>query len=229
MGATTTTRGNRAARHQSVGIPRLCSRQVVSGSPGEPVGDDRVSDGDSARRVGLVADDRHGAREALDLIESRVDQRPSCPKCRDTEVVRNGQAGGLPRYKCRGWGGDLQRPDGRAAGALASARQVVAAGPGAWAGPERAQGCAPHRRAPIDVVSLAASLPGVAPRGRGAGAERGGRHRRDIRAAPLQWAARSGGVCGSAARRRPDCSADVQPAAAACGVCIRRRARLRQL
>lgn len=60
----------------------------------------------AAQRDALVASLTTGmARcEALDLIESRVNQMPSCPKCRDTKVVRNGQADGLQRYKCRGCG-----------------------------------------------------------------------------------------------------------------------------
>ena len=42
--------------------------------------------------------------EALDLVEGRVGQTPTCPKCRAQKVVRNGQADGLQRYKCRGCG-----------------------------------------------------------------------------------------------------------------------------
>ena len=42
--------------------------------------------------------------EALDLVQARVGPNPSCPKCLAEEVVRNGQADGLQRYKCRGCG-----------------------------------------------------------------------------------------------------------------------------
>ena len=42
--------------------------------------------------------------EALELVQGRLGQAPSCPKCRGAKVVRNGQADGLPRYKCRGCG-----------------------------------------------------------------------------------------------------------------------------
>ena len=40
--------------------------------------------------------------EALGLVQGRVGQTPSCPKCKGARVVRNGQADGLQRYKCRG-------------------------------------------------------------------------------------------------------------------------------
>ena len=39
---------------------------------------------------------------ALDLVQGRVGLTPSCPKCQGGRVVRNGQADGLQRYKCRG-------------------------------------------------------------------------------------------------------------------------------
>ena len=55
---------------------------------------------------------------ALDLMACRVDQMPSCLKCRDTKVVRNGQAGGLPRHNCRGCGGTLIAPTGTPLGRL---------------------------------------------------------------------------------------------------------------
>lgn len=42
--------------------------------------------------------------EALELVQSRLAQSPSCPKCRGAKVVRNGQADGLQRYKCRDCG-----------------------------------------------------------------------------------------------------------------------------
>ena len=35
--------------------------------------------------------------EALDLVQGRVGQTPSCPKCKGARVVRNGQADGLQR------------------------------------------------------------------------------------------------------------------------------------
>ena len=42
--------------------------------------------------------------EALDLVQGRLGQTPSCPKCQSAKVVRNGQADSLQRYKCRGCG-----------------------------------------------------------------------------------------------------------------------------
>ena len=42
--------------------------------------------------------------EALDLVQARLGPKPSCPKCHAEKVVRNGQADGLQRYKCRGCG-----------------------------------------------------------------------------------------------------------------------------
>ena len=36
------------------------------------------------------------------IIEGRLAKRPGCPKCQAQHVVRNGQADGLQRYKCRG-------------------------------------------------------------------------------------------------------------------------------
>ena len=35
-------------------------------------------------------------------MQQRLADRPGCPKCGATRVVRNGQADGLQRYKCRG-------------------------------------------------------------------------------------------------------------------------------
>lgn len=43
-------------------------------------------------------------REALELVQARVGHSPACPKCQAQRVVRNGQADGLQRYKCRGCG-----------------------------------------------------------------------------------------------------------------------------
>ena len=35
------------------------------------------------------------------LVESRLAQFPACPHCVGTRIVRNGNASGLQRYKCR--------------------------------------------------------------------------------------------------------------------------------
>ena len=35
------------------------------------------------------------------LVESRLAQLPACPHCAGTRIVRNGNASGLQRYKCR--------------------------------------------------------------------------------------------------------------------------------
>jgi len=50
----------------------------------------------------LTSDWAHS--EALELVQGRIGQALSCPKCKGTKVVRNGQADGLQRYKCRGCG-----------------------------------------------------------------------------------------------------------------------------
>lgn len=42
--------------------------------------------------------------EVVQVIEARVSEHPQCPHCQATRVVRNGQADGLQRYKCRGCG-----------------------------------------------------------------------------------------------------------------------------
>jgi len=44
-----------------------------------------------------------GADEAQvrSLVESRLDVHPACPHCAATHIVRNGNASGLQRYKCR--------------------------------------------------------------------------------------------------------------------------------
>lgn len=42
--------------------------------------------------------------EALELVQGRLGPKPSCPKCQAQKVVRNGQADGVQRYKCRGCG-----------------------------------------------------------------------------------------------------------------------------
>jgi len=61
----------------------------------------------SAQREQVLA--HLGTGLALDrataIVEDRFVQRPGCPKCNAQHVVRNGQAGGLQRYKCRGCGG----------------------------------------------------------------------------------------------------------------------------
>ena len=40
--------------------------------------------------------------QARVIVEGRLGQQPGCPKCLAKHVVRNGQADGLQRYKCRG-------------------------------------------------------------------------------------------------------------------------------
>ena len=42
--------------------------------------------------------------EATAIVQGRIAQQPCCPKCQAQHVVRNGQAGGLQRYKYRGCG-----------------------------------------------------------------------------------------------------------------------------
>jgi len=42
--------------------------------------------------------------EVVQSIESRVGEQPQCPHCQCQRVVRNGQADGLQRYKCRNCG-----------------------------------------------------------------------------------------------------------------------------
>jgi transposase-like protein len=42
--------------------------------------------------------------EATSIVQGRMLRHPGCPKCQAHHVVRNGQAGGLQRYKCRGCG-----------------------------------------------------------------------------------------------------------------------------
>lgn len=42
-----------------------------------------------------------GARAVTEMVEGRVEARPSCPTCTSGQVVRNGHANGLQRYKCR--------------------------------------------------------------------------------------------------------------------------------
>jgi transposase-like protein len=44
-----------------------------------------------------VADE---AEQAAAVVQRRMGERPACPKCGATQVVRNGQANGLQRYKC---------------------------------------------------------------------------------------------------------------------------------
>jgi transposase-like protein len=41
---------------------------------------------------------------ATAIVEDRLAQHLGCPKCKAQHVVRNGQADGLQRYKCRGCG-----------------------------------------------------------------------------------------------------------------------------
>lgn len=51
---------------------------------------------------------RLGSGMALDqttaLIQAHLSQHLGCPRCQGERVVRNGQANGLQRYKCRGCG-----------------------------------------------------------------------------------------------------------------------------
>jgi transposase-like protein len=42
--------------------------------------------------------------EASALVEKRSAVRPACPKCRGEQVVKNGRANGLQRFKCRACG-----------------------------------------------------------------------------------------------------------------------------
>ena len=42
-------------------------------------------------------------------VQGRLGQAPSCPKCKGTKVVRNGQAESLQRHKCRGCGVTVSR------------------------------------------------------------------------------------------------------------------------
>ena len=48
--------------------------------------------------VGLALD------QATAIVQGRMVPHPGCPKCQGSRVVRNGQADGLQRYKCRGCG-----------------------------------------------------------------------------------------------------------------------------
>ena len=42
--------------------------------------------------------------QASAIVQGRMAEQPGCPKCRAEHVVRNGQADGPQRYKCRGCG-----------------------------------------------------------------------------------------------------------------------------
>ena len=49
--------------------------------------------------------ERHGARaQIVALIEEAREAAPECSHCRASRIVRNGQANGLQRYKCRACG-----------------------------------------------------------------------------------------------------------------------------
>lgn len=52
-------------------------------------------------RVLAVLQGSQAASEAAAVVQARLSQRPGCPHCRAPQVVRNGQASGLQRYKCR--------------------------------------------------------------------------------------------------------------------------------
>ena len=58
------------------------------------------------------------------VIQGKRARHPGCPKCGGQHTVRNGQAGGLQRCKCRGCGATFNALTGTP-GASASARQVV--------------------------------------------------------------------------------------------------------
>lgn len=59
-----------------------------------------------AQREQLMAHLRTGLAhdEATAIVQGRMGQHPVCPKCQAQRVVRNGQADGLQRYKCRSCG-----------------------------------------------------------------------------------------------------------------------------
>ena len=42
--------------------------------------------------------------QATAIVQGRMERHPGCPKCQAGRVVRNGQADGLQRYKCRSCG-----------------------------------------------------------------------------------------------------------------------------
>lgn len=42
--------------------------------------------------------------QATAVVQARLSQSPGCPKCQAVRLVRNGQADGLQRYKCRNCG-----------------------------------------------------------------------------------------------------------------------------
>ena len=58
----------------------------------------------SVQRAVLLAHLQVGEQRdrAAAVVQQRLPDRPVCPKCGATRVVRNGQADGLQRYKCRG-------------------------------------------------------------------------------------------------------------------------------
>lgn len=58
------------------------------------------------QRQGLIArlQARGAADESISIIETTGRQPGRCPHCQDSRVVRNGQADGLQRYKCRACG-----------------------------------------------------------------------------------------------------------------------------
>ncbi len=69
------------------------------------------------------------AAEMTQVIDSQGSEVSQCPHCRSERLVRNGQADGLQRYKCRGCGKTLnaRHPDG----AAAPQGQVAGSVPGA--------------------------------------------------------------------------------------------------
>ena len=119
---------NKLVAVNSMQKQRLCSRYLVTGSLGEPGEPETAGTARGFRplepsmraqeikhrltmacrltpsqRETLLASLTSGwARcEALELVQRRFGQTPSCPKYQGAKVVRNGQADGLQRYKCR--------------------------------------------------------------------------------------------------------------------------------
>jgi len=61
---------------------------------------DKLTLGQRAKLQGAL--ERHGAEaQVVALIDRAGEAAPACPHCRALRVVRNGQANGLQRYKCR--------------------------------------------------------------------------------------------------------------------------------
>ena len=58
----------------------------------------------AAQRAVLLRalDERNDGAHVVELVQSRQQVRPTCPHCASDQVVRNGQASELQRYRCRG-------------------------------------------------------------------------------------------------------------------------------